>query len=268
MLKWAGGKARLLEQYAPHFPRRYRNYFEPFAGSAAVFFHLRPDPRKRRVRLSDTNQELIHFYRVLTSDPDGLIERLREHQERHNRDHYYAVRASHPEELDPVERAARLLYLNRTCYNGLYRVNSRGQFNVPMGRYRRPSILQEGRLRAASRSLQGVELATEPFEAVLDHADKDDLVYFDPPYHPLSTTSSFTSYTSGNFTEEDQQRLAAVYCELARRGVKVLLSNSDTPLVHRLYRDFRRIPVQASRPINSQADRRGRITELLITNLP
>ncbi|HXE72306.1 MAG TPA: DNA adenine methylase [Candidatus Nitrosotenuis sp.] len=265
VLKWAGGKGGLLSQYAPHFPRRYRNYYEPFVGGGAVFFYLAPDARRKRVRLSDINAELISFYQVLQRDPQGLAALLAEHSRRHSREHYYAVRATQPQ--DPVERAARLLYLNKTCYNGLYRVNSRGCFNVPLGRYENPAILDEERLWAASQALQGVELASEPFWGVLEHARRGDLVYLDPPYQPLSATSSFTSYTAESFGEAEQRGLAEVYRELARRGCKVLLSNSDTPLVRRLYEGFRQHPIQARRFINSRADRRGAVTELLISNL-
>lgn len=262
VLKWAGGKTQLLAQYEPHFPRRYGSYFEPFVGSAAVFFHLRP----RRARLSDVNAELIDLYRVLQADVDRLIHLLAEHRELHGEEHFYRVRAQDPTGLDDFARAARTLYLNKTCYNGLYRVNSRGGFNVPFGRYKNPGILIEGRLRGAARALQGVELQVEGFEKVLDHAQKGDLVYFDPPYMPLSVTSSFTAYTRWSFGEAEQRRLAEVFAELARRKVKVLLSNSDTPLIRDLYAGYRVITVQATRCINSKADGRRAINEVLVAS--
>lgn len=262
VLKWAGGKTQLLAQYQPHFPRRYGSYFEPFVGSGAVFFHLQP----RRARLSDVNDDLINVYRALQTDVDRLVDLLLQHRERHDEEHFYRVRAQDAESLPPLERAARTIYLNKTCYNGLYRVNSSGGFNVPFGRYKNPSILVEGRLRAAARALEGVDLQVEGFEAVLEHAGKDDLVYFDPPYLPLSATSNFTSYTRFSFGEAEQRRLAEVFSELARRKVKVLLSNSDTPLIRNLYAGYRVLTVQASRCINSKADGRSKINEVLVAS--
>ncbi|MBI3929285.1 MAG: DNA adenine methylase [Armatimonadetes bacterium] len=265
VLKWAGGKGQLLRQYAGHFPRSYRAYYEPFVGSAAVFFHLKPTARKR-VRLSDINPELVNFYCTLRDRLEPLIRRLAEHQLLHCPEHYYAVRALRTEELDPVERAARLMYLNKTCYNGLYRVNSRGDFNVPVGRYKNPGINPEERLRAASRALEGVELEVAPFASVLEHAREKDLVYFDPPYQPLSPTSNFTSYTAASFSEADQRRLAEIFRELDRRGARVMLSNSNAPLIQELYAEYRPVHIQANRCINSKANGRSKIVELLVTN--
>ena len=266
VLKWAGGKSQLLAQYDRFLPRRYGAYFEPFVGSGAVFFHLLPRVERHRVRLSDVNEELVGVYRALQEDLEGLIGLLGRHRQEHSEEHFYRVRSWDPEELAATERAARTIYLNKTCYNGLYRVNSRGLFNVPFGRYANPSILLEPRLRAASRALEGVELAVEGFESVLDQAGKGDFVYFDPPYQPLSATSSFTSYTRWSFGEAQQERLAEVFAELARRKVKVLLSNSDTPLIHKLYKGFPIHLVRANRCINSKADSRRAITEVLVAS--
>lgn len=258
VLKWAGGKGRLLAQYGPYFPTSYRRYYEPFVGSAAVFFHLRPS----EARLSDTNAELINVYQVVQSRVEELLHHLARHSEHHSKEYFYEVRADVPE--DPIRRAARTLYLNRTCYNGLYRVNSRGQFNVPFGRYKRPRILAPERLRAAAEALQGVRLEVAPFESVLGEAKRGDLVYFDPPYQPLSATSSFTAYTRDSFGVPQQQKLAEVFAKLAKKKVQVMLSNSDTPLVRELYADFRLVEVRAPRFINSKADRREAIGELLV----
>jgi len=266
VLKWAGGKSQLLAQYDRWLPRRYGAYFEPFVGGAAVFFHMLPRADGRRVRLSDVNGELIDVYRVLQTDLEGLIGRLEQHRLQHSEEFFYRVLSQDPETLGVTDRAARTIYLNRTCYNGLYRVNSSGLFNVPFGRYKNPSILFEPRLRAAAQALQGVELGVEGFESVLEHAGEGDFVYFDPPYQPLNTTSSFTAYTRWSFGEEEQARLARVFSELAGRGVKVLLSNSDTPLVKSLYRGFRIHRVQANRCINSKGDCRRAITELLVAS--
>ncbi len=266
VLKWAGGKGQLLAQYDRWLPHRYGAYFEPFVGSGAVFFHMLPEADRRRVRLSDVNDDLIGVYRVLQTDLERLIECLHEHRQQHSEEHFYTVRSWDPGAMAPVERAARTIYLNKTCYNGLYRVNSSGLFNVPFGRYKNPSILVEPRLRGAARALQGVELAVEGFEAVLEYAQKGDFVYFDPPYQPLNTTSSFTAYTRWSFGEQEQVRLAGVFSELASRKVKVLLSNSDTPLIHSLYRGYPIHRVRANRCINSKADSRRAINEVLVAS--
>ena len=272
-LKWAGGKGRLLAQYERFFPREpMRGYYEPFVGSGAVFFHLRSRGLFSHYRLTDSNAELITCYRVVRDALDALLARLAEHQARHSKAHYYAVRAWDREpawaDVPDVERAARLIYLNKTCYNGLWRVNSRGQFNVPMGRYRNPRILDEPRLRAASAALQGVELAVADFEDVLGRAGAGDFVYFDPPYHPLSATANFTAYSRDCFDEHAQRRLARVFAALAERGAWVLLSNSETPFVRALYGAFRIHAVRARRAINAAADKRGTVGEVLVLSLP
>ncbi|MBI5500370.1 MAG: DNA adenine methylase [Deltaproteobacteria bacterium] len=259
-LKWAGGKGQLLEQYGPLFPRRFGRYHEPFVGGGAVFFHLRPP----RATLSDDNGELVDCLIAVRDDLPAVIDALGRHV--YDKDHYYAVRALSPDELPLAERAARTIYLNRTCFNGLYRVNSKGGFNVPFGRYSNPTICDAPNLRACSRALKRARIERAPFPAVLDRARRGDFVYFDPPYHPLSKTAYFTAYAKGGFREEDQRELARVYSELDRRGVLVMLSNSDTPLVRDIYRGFRIVRVQATRAINSKAARRGAITELVVLN--
>lgn len=267
ILKWAGGKRSLLRQYDRHFPARFKAYHEPFVGGAAVFFHLRPR-LQGACHLGDVNPELINLYTVLRDQVEPLIERLGEHSRQHDPEYFYQVRSQHPGELESLARAARMVYLNKTCFNGLYRVNSKGYFNVPLGRYANPTILDPERLRAASRALHGVELRLEPFETVLDRAEEGDLVYFDPPYQPLTRTANFTSYTADSFSEEDQARLAGVFRRLSERGVQVLLSNSDTELVRDLYQGFRLHKIQAPRFINSKAAGRKAIGELLVAGLP
>ena len=276
-LKWAGGKGQLLEQYTPLFPDRslVKRYFEPFVGSGAVFFHLRKQDFAGQYFLYDVNQELIRVYHAVQDQPDDLIALLAEHRERHGHDHYYAVRNL---DRDPawlasasdVERAARMIYLNKTCFNGLWRVNNSGHFNVPMGRYKNPAILDEPRLRAASAALQGVTLDLRDFRGIVDQAGEGDFVYFDPPYVPLNQTSNFTSYAADDFKEQDQRDLADVFFALHERGCRVMLSNSDSPLVHELYdgRDRRvRVKlVKARRAINTRADRRGAINEVVVLN--
>ena len=263
-LKWAGGKSQLLKQYGPYFPKREEigRFYEPFLGSAAIFFHLQPND----ALLADVNENLVEIYRVVKNNVDALIASLSRFQ---NSEHeFYEVRAQKPAELSGVERAARLLYLNKTCYNGLYRENSKGEFNVPFGRYKNPTICDPERLKLASNALQGVDLRVADFEKVVEQAKPGDFVYFDPPYAPLSLTSSFTSYSQQGFGVEDQRRLASTFDSLSAKGCRIMLSNSDAPLVHELYggKDCRLIEIKARRSINSKADGRGPVTELLILN--
>ena len=270
-VKWAGGKAQLLKQFEPYFPgpAHFGRYFEPFVGGGAVFFHLQNTGRlPQQVFLFDTNDELINAYQVVRDRIDDLIALLAVHQARHSRDYYYHIRDLDrcSNDLTAVERAARAIYLNRTCYNGLYRVNSQGRFNVPMGRYKNPRIGREATLRAAGAALQGAHVETRDFGSVVELARPGDFFYFDPPYDPISTTASFTGYTAGSFRAEDQRRLAAVFAELSHRGCLCMLSNSYTPLIVELYRGFRLETVQAARPISSDPRGRGSIKEVVVLN--
>lgn len=265
-LKWAGGKGRLLDQYQAFFPKGFCHYYEPFLGGGAIFFYLHN--RCRQAVLADLNNELVNVYRCVRDEVTTLIDLLHGHQERHCRDYYYGVRAQQ-QLTSPVQRAARLIYLNKTCFNGLYRVNASGQFNVPMGSYKNPRICDESALLDASQALQKVEIECETFPTVLERAQSDrDFVYFDPPYHPISATSSFTGYNRYGFRAADQERLRQTFAQLAQRGVKVMLSNSDCAFIRQLYQDFHIHQIQASRAINSNAKRRGKISELVITSYP
>lgn len=265
-LKWAGGKSRLLSQFAPLFPTGFARYIEPFVGSGAVFFNLWQQDRLHSVALWDHNAELINCYTVVRDATDDLIERLAAHAARHDKDYYYAVRALRLETLGPAARAARTIYLNKTCFNGLFRVNRKGEFNVPMGRYANPHILDRDNLLAAARALRDVDIDARDFRTLPAVARAGDFVYFDPPYHPVSATAHFTSYTAGDFRESDQRDLAAVYRQLDGVGCRLMLSNSDTPLIRELYADFRIETVFVSRAINSRADRRGKVPELVVLN--
>jgi DNA adenine methylase len=270
-LKWPGGKRHLLPEILPRLPKKIKTYYEPFVGGGAVFFALAAERRFERAMLGDTNQELMSTYLSLKFDVDAVIRRLEEHV--YTKTHYYATRAHAPRTA--VARAARMIYLNRTCFNGLYRVNKSGKFNVPFGRYTNPTICDEENLRAVSVALHNVAFSLLDFEQTVMVARRGDTVYFDPPYVPVSETSNFTAYGKDGFGPEDQIRLRDTAESLIRRGVHVLLSNSDTPFVRQLYgrrrtgRElstfFKIEKVRAPRRINSKGGKRGDVGELLIS---
>ncbi|OKH31622.1 DNA methyltransferase [[Phormidium ambiguum] IAM M-71] len=259
-LKWAGGKSKLISQYIPFFPQNFNTYYEPFLGGGAIFFHLLP----KVAVLSDINPQLINVYCCVRDNVESLIALLEKHQEKHDRDFYYWMRSQNYQ--TSLEKAARLIYLNKTCFNGLYRENSQGQFNVPMGKYKKPLICQPDLLRSVSRTLQSTEIQIRGFTEVLPNAEKDDFVYFDPPYYPISTTSNFTAYSRYPFTKVEQIQLKDVFVELSNKGVKVMLSNSDCEFIRELYKDFQIKEILATRAINSQGNKRGKITEVLVMN--
>jgi len=262
-LKWAGGKRQLLAHIAALLPERIDTYFEPFLGGAAVFFRLAAEGRFRRAVLADANPELVICYQAIRADVDGVIRELGKF--RNDRDLYYRVRRRDPSKLSPTARAARLIYLNRCGYNGLYRVNSSGQFNVPFGSYVRPLICDEARLRAASAALQKARIVHGDFATTLRRVAPGDFVYLDPPYVPLSATSSFTAYAKSPFGPDAQERLANVLRKLAAQRVPALLSNSDCEATRTLYRGFDAIlSVPARRAINSVGHGRGFVDEILV----
>lgn len=267
-LKWAGGKLQLIEQFENLFPPDFCNYYEPFIGSGAVFFYLKSKSKPNKVVLSDTNEELINCFAVVRDKPSELIEVLLNHRKRHSKQYYYEVRDLESERLDSVSRAARMIYLNKTCFNGLYRVNSKGEFNVPFGDYKNPSIFNRNTLYRASQMLQDAVLRVMTFDKVLDFAGKDDFVYFDPPYIPLSKTSSFTRYSKSEFSIKEQNQLSEVFRALDSMGCFVMLSNSDHSLIRELYRDYDKniVVVRAKRKINSVGSKRGAINEIVVTN--
>jgi DNA adenine methylase len=264
VLKWAGGKNQLLPELMRRTPKHFSAYHEPFVGGAALFFELSNQQRLGHTYLSDINLSLIEVYQALRDCPNEVIAVLKQHI--HAEDYYYQLRAIDPKTLTLPERAARIIYLNKTCYNGLYRENRSGQFNVPFGRYKNPTICDEPNLRAAAIALGKCRLRHSHFSSVLEVAEAGDFAYFDPPYHPISTTSNFTSYAKDGFGERDQTDLRDVFAELTQRGVKVMLSNSSAPLIHELYAAYRIETVFAARMINSKAASRGKIAEVIVRN--
>jgi DNA adenine methylase len=267
-LKWVGGKAQLLGKFDRLFPRQIDRYFEPFIGGGAVFFHLKHRFPRMRARLCDINGELINAYQAVRDFPEELMRRLDDHLTHYNLDrerYYYLVRSQHHlPRTEVVERAARMIFLNKTCFNGLWRVNARGEFNVPIGSHKNPALYDRNNLLAASAALEGVDLAVRDFRDTLMETQAGDFVYVDPPYVPVSLTSNFTSYAKEDFGTAEQQELAAQFAAAAQRGVRLMLSNSDVPFVRQLYKGFTIHTVSARRAINRDGDKRGAINELLV----
>lgn len=263
-VKWAGGKTQLLSELLKRIPLKFNRYFEPFVGGGALFFAIQP----KDAYLSDISAELINTYCVVRDEVGELIEELSLHH--YNREYYYKVRNvdrnGHYATWNSVRKAARLIFLNKTCFNGLYRVNAKGHFNVPFGRYVNPTICDVDNLRACSMALKGTEILQEPFNNIVSKAGKGDFVYFDPPYMPLSNTANFTAYSSRGFGIDSQTVLRDVCEELDKKGVKFMLSNSSAPAVLGLYNGYNIISVAAGRAINSKGEKRGKVTELIVTN--
>lgn len=266
-VKWAGGKSQLLMRLSNRLPRRFGTYHEPFLGSGALFFHLvREGQLRNGARLSDINTHLIDAWTAVRDDVEGLLRLLQTHP--NTSEHFYEVRALDPATLDPTERAARLIFLNKTCFNGLYRENRHGQFNVPWGHNPRATVFDEANLRAVSEALRGVTLEATTFTEVLEAAKPNDFVYLDPPYAPRSKTSSFTSYHRSGFGEAEQRTLKGVVDTLSARGVQVLVSNSDTQFIVDLYESspLKSDILKARRNINASGSARGPINEIIARN--
>lgn len=269
-VKWVGGKRQLLKQfrelglYPPEgFDPITNTYFEPFVGGGAVFFDLLP----RKAELSDLNKELVTTYNVIKNNVDELIKSLKKHK--HNKEYFLKVRSQKIEKLSDLQIASRFIYLNRTGFNGMYRVNSKGEFNVPFGKYENPLICDEQNLKRVSKALQKVSIKHQDYKEVLTKAKSGDFIYFDPPYYPVSKTASFTSYTAKSFLDKEQIELRDTFVELHKRGCFVMLSNSDTPFINKIYSGIKGVEISkivAGRAINSKASGRGKITEVLITN--
>lgn len=275
-LKWAGGKTQLLRKFEHYLPSAFNRYFEPFLGGGAVFFHLVATGRIRSAVISDWNRDLIDCYLVVRDNFDALLRRLKELQKyATDQEYYYRVARKRFNEIklegassDRLEKSALLMYLNKTCFNGLFRVNRRGEFNVPWGRYMHPRIYESGNLAEVRDTLrqEAVKVLCRDYNAIRSEVREGDFVYFDPPYQPLSETAHFTSYTSESFSWADQEKVAKLFHTLARRKCHLMLSNS--PAVRELYdgRGYRLESVKAGRSINAKATKRGPIDELLVMN--
>jgi len=267
VLKWAGGKRQLLHEIIKYIPTRgMKTYYEPFLGGGAVLLHLQP----KKAVVNDTNKELINVYTVIRDGVEELINDLKKHKNEEK--YFYEIRemdrTGETELMSDVEKASRIIFLNKTCFNGLFRVNSKNQFNAPFGKYKNPNIVNEVILRAVSNYLNQnkVKLLNLDFEESLKGIRKESFVYFDPPYYPISDSSSFTGYTLNGFDDDDQIRLKKTCDKLTEKGVKFLLSNSSAPFIIELYKDYKIEIVSANRSINSVGDSRGEIEEVLVKN--
>jgi len=264
-IKWVGGKRQLLPEIIKHIPNKFNTYYEPFIGGGALLFHLRP----KQAVISDVNPELVNTYRVVRDAPQELINKLKTFK--YNSEFFYEVRGwdrenNWQENYSEVDRAARFIYLNRCGFNGLWRVNKTGQCNTPFGNYSNPDWVCRHAISDCSRFLQNIIIKECDFEDTVAGAKEGDLVYFDPPYVPLSKTSNFTLYNLNPFNEGDQLRLKKTVDQLTTRGVKMLLSNSFTAFTWDLYSEYNRRSLLATRSINSDGNNRGVIKEILVTN--
>ena len=267
VVKWVGGKRQLLEEITPLLPKRITSYCEPFFGGGAVLFSIQP----RNAIINDLNQDLITVYEIIRDDVESLVESLKKHQ--NTSEYFYTIRDKDRDKelykgMSKVEKASRLLYLNKTCFNGLFRVNSSGEFNSPFGHYKNPNIVNEPVLRAVSTYFNesNIKFYSEDFAETLKRVRRGGFVYLDPPYDPVSDTASFTGYNKGGFDRNEQIRLKLCCDELTQRGIKFMLSNSATEFIKELYGEYEITIVKAKRAINSDASKRGAIEEVLIRN--
>ncbi len=267
-LKWVGGKRQLMPSIVEHLPEDIKNlnYSEPFIGGGAVLFHLQP----KNAIINDFNEELVNVYNVIKNNLSELIADLKTHD--NNADYFYEIRGLDRTEqfhdLTPVQRASRIIFLNKTCFNGLYRVNNAGEFNAPFGRYKNPNIVNEPTLKAVNKYLNSnnIVIRSGDYATVLEELDNRSFVYLDPPYHPISESSNFTGYVQGGWNIFDQARLRDACNELNERGIKFLLSNSSSPQIKDLYENYNITTVKANRAINSNGADRGEVDEVLIRN--
>lgn len=268
-VKWAGGKSGLIASLIPFIPKNFNSYFEPFVGGGALFFYLKNQKilNSKKIYINDKNSQLINAYKQIKINPHEILEELEILNKKHSEETFYRIRNldrnSDFYSLSEVFKAARFIYLNKTCYNGLCRYNSKGHFNTPMGNYKNPKIYDKELIFSVHKALKNVLITNNDFESALLKVKKGDFIYFDPPYFPLNKTSSFVNYTD-NFLANEQIRLYELFKILDFEGVKVLQSNSNTQFIKELYKDFEIIEINSKRAINCKGDRRGKITELII----
>lgn len=267
VLKWVGGKRQLLKDIEIHIPRKFSTFYEPFLGGGAVLFHLQP----HKAVVNDINEELINVYTVIRDNVEELIEDLKKHK--NEAEYFYNIRELDRDKeaynrLSSIKKASRIIYLNKTCYNGLFRVNQQGEFNTPFGRYKNPNIVNEVTLRAVSNYFNKAQITFKciDFEESVKGIRKGSFVYFDPPYDPVSDSANFTGYDKGGFDRDEQIRLKQLCDKLNNRNVKFLLSNSATEFILDLYKDYNIAIVKAKRAINSRGDKRGEVNEVLVKN--
>ena len=267
VVKWVVGKRQLLDEITPLLPKRITSYCEPFLGGGAVLFSLQPS----KAIINDINEDLMLVYEVIRDDVEGLIKSLEQYE--NTSEYFYKIRDIDRDKdfyysMSKVARASRLIYLNKTCFNGLFRVNSSGEFNSPFGHYKNPNIVNEPVLRAVNKYFNAnkIQIYNEDFEATLKRVNKGGFVYLDPPYDPVSDTANFTGYNKGGFNRKEQERLKECCDDLTRRGVNFMLSNSATAFIKELYQDYDITIVKAKRAINSNASKRGAVEEVLIRN--
>ena len=268
ILKWVGGKRQLLDSIEPLIPK-CSTFYEPFIGGGAVLFSRQPD----KAVINDLNPELINVYLTIKNEPKALIEKLKEHRDNSSEEYFYSIRALDRdkevfENMMNVERAARIIYLNKTCYHGLFRVNSSGEFNSPWGRYKNPNITNETTINALHTYFNKANITIKcgDYREALKGIRKGAFIYFDPPYMPISSSASFTGYTAGGFGEQEQIALKEQCDALNEKGIKFLVSNSSCPFIEELYKDYIVEHVNAKRAINANPQKRGEIKEVLIRN--
>ena len=268
VVKWVGGKRQLLDDIIPLVPDHFSTYVEPFVGGGALLFELQP----KKAIVNDLNHELINLYNVIKNNPKELLLLLEEHELNNSEEYFYQIRdldrSESYNEMSNIEKAARIIYLNKTCYNGLFRVNQSGQFNSPYGKYKNPNIVNKPVVLAMANYFQNnnITLLNGDYKMALKNLRKGAFVYFDPPYMPISSSSSFTGYTENGFDKKQQIELKEECDKLNSRGIKFLLSNSDHPFIRDLYKDYEIITVKAKRSINSNSSKRGEINEVLVRN--
>lgn len=265
-LKWVGGKRQLMPIITELMPKKFTNYYEPFVGGGAVLFHTQP----KNAVINDLNENLINVYKTIKNNPEELIADLKTHK--NESEYFYDIRILDRtvdfENLSDIKKASRVIYLNKTCYNGLYRVNNSGEFNSPFGRYKNPNIINDITIRAVSKyfNKNKIQILNTDYEKVLEDPEKGSFVYFDPPYHPVSKSSNFTGYIQGGFDMYEQIRLRDLCVKLDKKGIKFMLSNSAVPLIEDIYKEFNITYVKANRSINSNGKKRGEVDEVIIRN--